>query len=148
MAECSCRGRNPNCFKCGGLGAASLVEPGRPAEKSYADLLSSLASIAREPGRRRAASSQFRSSQSKITCSLCGTLVNAQNLARHNRKVHSGTQSTAKVPARSRPQSRPITRVKTPRAARSGRKSNVLQRTGGKRSSSPWFVQGGLCNGR
>lgn len=166
MGECSRRGANPNCFKCGGLGASSLAEPGQAKRKSYDELLSSLQAIAREHCRKRRTLSQSRSRQPDAhdpcplrqrdglsgsifcTCPLCGDSVKAKNLPRHNRKAHSGTRSVGNLFGRLREAGGPITNEKPKRGTPSYTKSKVTQGSNKKRPRGGWFVQGGLCNGR
>lgn len=164
MADCSCKGANPNCFKCGGLGAASLGEPSRARSQSYTELVSSLNAMAREPVRRRTAPKQFRNLQREIrgtasqqdatpanatcTCPLCGTLVKVKNLPRHNRKAHSGVRTVGNTLGKLRQATGAITSRKIKRRTAS---SGTLKATRGpnkKRHGGTWFVQGGLCNGR
>lgn len=158
MAECSCRGGNPNCFKCGGLGASSLAGPGQTREKTYGELLSSLEAIARERPRKWRVPKQLAnpplcqqdgaSANATGTCSICGSLVKVKNLSRHNRKVHSGPQPVARSPKKSRRPSGAMTYGNRKNSSPSVMKSAVDLGSNSKRRRGGPFVQGGLCNGR
>src|ERR1035441_5928886 len=73
MADCACRGANPNCFRCGGSGyTGRIVDPVRTTAEGIGAELKGIA--------------QRASTRTSLACPHCGVAVRRVRLADHIRE--------------------------------------------------------------
>lgn len=106
MPECTCRGTNPNCFKCGGWGW--LGDDIAKHRGGGHELAPSLPNHPRKPKKRRVTRIAKRTigliaKRGMVQCEFCGAMVREDRITSHRYRVHNnGAQTSIAKPAPAR----------------------------------------------